>query len=380
MKPSNVLLVIYLAVVGVQIPLSLHAGESTRSDSSVTIDPSLSEEDDRYLNDQAQALLEEFNAVAAEYPPQLPEPLVRRAALLTLDGVFHDVYAPFRPPVQEFLLSRIDRAIESMELTSVEEGAVIWKLYNDGFIVRTRSVTIAFDLYTARGVGDGPGYSEEAVDRIVRQCDALFVSHRHGDHADVRFAQEFIDTGKPVLAPETAFSKEHIHERVTHLRSIPHKVQEVSIKGNQHLRVVAYPGHQGKDIENIVWLVTTPEGLTFVQTGDQFLSEDFAWIDSVSQYHQVDVLFPQCWTLDLSRMADGMQPKLVIPGHENELGHTIGRRVPIWVDYRRKTGDMFGYWQWIERHVKSDEPAPGSGYPQPLLVMTWGEWYHYKRQ
>ena len=114
-------------------------------------------------------------------------------------------------------------------------------------------------------------------------------------------------------------------------------------------------------------IVFTPEDISFVQTGDQWDGgNDFDWIDAVGQHHRVDVLMPNCWSMDIVRLIQGFDPQLVITGHENEMGHTIDKRVPYWLTYERKTGsDSYG-------------GSRTEGYDKPLVVMTWGESYHYK--
>jgi hypothetical protein len=134
------------------------------------------------------------------------------------------------------------------------------------------------------------------------------------------------------------------------------------------LKVVVYPGHQGVDIENNVSLVITPEELSFSQMGDQSNVDDFGWIDEVGNHHVVDVLMPNCWTTDIVRVAKGFNPAIIITGHENEMGHTIDHREPYWLTYQRRDGsDRFGG----SRDV---------GYDTPLILMTWGESYHYKKE
>ena len=134
------------------------------------------------------------------------------------------------------------------------------------------------------------------------------------------------------------------------------------------LEVIIYPGHQGENIENNVSLVKTPEGLSFSQMGDQSNSDDFEWIDEVGNNHVVDVLLPNCWTTDIVRVTKGFNPALVITGHENEMGHTIDHREPYWLTYQRQEGsDRFG-------------GSSEVGYDTPLILMTWGESYHYKRE
>lgn len=348
------------------------------------VDPRLGVDDDSFLNRHAAALLAEAEQTFNTVPPQIPEPRERRLALMVLDGVLHDVYAPARPPVQEYFHRRIERAVAEMEGTRVEEGAVIWKLYNHGFVVRTASVTLAFDVqrgtrgfrYEAPGSGrtvvPTPGfpYPEALADRIVKQCDVLFISHKHGDHADPYVAQAFLDAGKPVVAPEEVFGDTPLQARVTHMKREAHTVQPLPIQdGARELKVVVYPGQQYQDsgIPNNVALVYTPEGMTFAHNGDQVndpypeYQQDFEWIDKVKEHHKVDVLMTNNWTNDVLRMARGFNPKLVIPGHENEMGHPTWDRVPYWGD---------------EQYLKLNFTELKKEYP--VLVMAWGESYRYK--
>jgi len=370
--------VLALSVVYLTQADGLLAQEATPDSTTIQrIDPRLSETQNRFLNQQASALLGVANEVIVRFPPQLPEPLERRLAMLLIDGVLHDPYAPLRPPVQAFFHARLEHALHQIEDTRVEEGAVIWKLYNHGFIVRTATVTFGFDLVRAHSVRARPSreviegfvLEDDLMRDLVSQCDALFISHRHWDHADEWVAGAFIEQGKPVVAPPEIWEGKPIHQQITHLEREAHTVQRLPIQeGELDLQVVVYPGHQGARIQNNVPLVITPEGMSFVQTGDQWSDDldDFDWIDEVSQHHEVDVLMPNCWTTDIVRMVQGFDPAVVITGHENEMGHTIDHREPYWLSYQRKTGsERFG-------------GDPEVGYDHPLVLMTWGESYHYK--
>jgi L-ascorbate metabolism protein UlaG (beta-lactamase superfamily) len=334
------------------------------------VDPSLTLAENQHLDAQAQALLTAVDATLQRHTPALPEPSERRLALLTLDAVLHDEYAPSRPPVQAFLERRIARAVEQIVSTRIRSGARIWKMYNHGFVVRTASVTFAFDLVSARNVGsDGFRIPDELIEQLAEQCDALFISHRHSDHADELVARAFLGRGKPVVAPPEVWQGRPIHSRLTHLKRVAHEKQVLLVKnGAQRLRIACYPGHQGASIENNVPLVFTPEDLSFAQFGDQSNSDDFAWIDRVRDHHEVDVLLPNCWTTDIVRAVAGFDPAVVITGHENEMGHTIDHREPYWLTYKRRSGSArFG-------------GDPDVGYETPLLLMTWGESYHYEQR
>lgn len=332
------------------------------------IDPNLNEREDAYLNRQAEAFLNQAQRTLLKFPPLYPEPSERFHGLLLLDAVLHDVHAAKRPPVQKFFHTRMAAALKEIETTRVEEGARIWKLYNMGFIVRTKTVTVAFDLVR----GDSArcrefALSTDIMDRFVNQCDALFISHRHGDHVDEAVAQRFVEQGKPVVAPPQVWADKPIHKSITHLRREAHTEQALRIQnGSRELKVVVFPGHQMEKTENNVSLVITPEGLSFAHLGDQINEEpfmaDYAWIDEVSKHHHVDVLLPPCWTNEILRIANGFRPELILPGHENELGHPIDDRVPFWGDSE--------FLQLTYPELKR------SSYR--VIVMAWGEGFHYR--
>lgn len=85
--------------------------------------------------------------------------------------------------------------------------------------------------------------------------------------------------------------------------------------------------------------------------------DDFEWIAHIGRDRDVDVLLPNCWTHHLDRMVRGIDPRLVVTGHENEMGHTVAHRE----DYTQTYSRLFGI-------------------PYPAVVMTWGESIHYDRQ
>ena len=344
-------------------------GQNQQADQSDLFDPSQNPAVNQYLDKQAEALLFEVNRVLYDNRPDYPEPPARRTALLLLDAVLHDVYAPHRPPVQDFFKSRITRAIEEIEHSELSEGLRIWKLYNHGFVVQAKSVIIGFDLVRGKSVKVEPFCIEDAeMSRLIDRCDVLFISHYHADHAEQWVAQTFIDQGKPVVAPPDIWEGKPIHKQLKHLERVAHREQLLPVKGGElNLKVVVYPGHQGLDIINNNYLVTTPEGLSVAQMGDQSNDDDFHWIDEVGKYKDLDVLLPNCWTTDIVRVARGFNPGLIISGHENEMGHTIDHREPYWLTYQRQKGsDRFG-------------GSSDVGYPTPLVLMTWGESYLYQR-
>lgn len=296
------------------------------------------------------------------YPPSLEEFPARRAALIRLDDILHIESAPRKAIVQNYYRHRLEAAIAEIESTKVTEGMRIWKLYNHGFLVRTPTVSFTFDIVP--GLVRVPEFSipPDLMKRLVSQSDATFISHLHNDHANPEVARMFLAQHKPVIAPEGLWSDTpDLAAKVTYPKRSTQTVHAISIKGGeQTLKVVAYPGHQGKSPIVNVHLITTPEGYSVVHTGDQSGFEgpggDFDWIAQIGRDHIVDALLVNCWTNELGRVIRGVNPELVITGHENEMGHTVDHRE----DYTQTYNHLF--------EVR-----------YPFTVMTWGESFLYRK-
>ena len=100
----------------------------------------------------------------------------------------------------------------------------------------------------------------------MKQCDILFLSHNHSDHVDPVVVDYFLQEGKSVVAPDEVLPAnkqvKHIREERIIERSFPVR--------NGQLRVQILPGHQDA-LQNNIYVVKSPEGYTFAQTGDQYL-------------------------------------------------------------------------------------------------------------
>jgi len=329
-------------------------------------DPQLSQDDNNYLDRQAKVFLDTVTVLLNQFPPTtFPEPRERGMAKLLLDAVFHEHFAAYRLPVQQYFRAQVDKVIHELETTKVEKGVRIWKIYDMGFIARTKSVTLAFDLVS--GITSGsPDFamSAEQFEKLAKQCDALLITHRHPDHADKAVAEKFLELGLPVLAPEQVWKNEPIFSRIPHPERVAGKKQQLKLKKHT-LEMIVYPGHQMKSIDCNVYLVKTPEGITLAHNGDQINEGDFMidweWIDKIKETQKVDVLMTNAWTMDIFRMVKGFNPKLVMPGHEIEMGHTVWDRLPFWGD------DEYLKLNYAE--LKKSE--------YPVVVTCWGESYHF---
>ena len=329
-------------------------------------DPQLSQKDNDYLDRQSAVFLDSVQAILSKYPPVLKEGKERGYAKLLLDAVFHEKFAAFRKPAQDFYHAQNGKLIHELEGSKVSSGARVWKVYDMGFIVRTSTVTMAFDLVS--GITSGSkefALSAGELERIVKQCDLLFISHKHADHAEKAVAEMFLQAEKPVISPAQVWPQDSIFSRILHPEPIAEKVHQIKLAGNRTLEVICYPGHQGKSIDNNVSLVTTPDGITVAHTGDELNEGDFMidydWMDQVAKHHKVDILMPNAWTMDILRVAKGFNPKLVLPGHELELGHTVWDRLPYWGDD--------AYLELNYKQLKASK--------YPVVALIWGESFQY---
>jgi L-ascorbate metabolism protein UlaG (beta-lactamase superfamily) len=359
----------------------------------VRISPLLSDKDDHYMARQADVFLKRVREVLAQFPPTPKPGLERQMAFSLLDAVAHETYAPKRPELIAFHHERIGAAVAEIETATVTEGARIWQLYNHGFVVKTKTVTLGFDLFRGPGRTKGQDLTGEIVSiptpefpisdivakRLAAQCDVLFISHLHQDHADPFIAREMIEQGKPVVATTETFTDAGrykdlgfdiatVHSRLTFMERKVHEVQQLPIPQRRiTLGVIVNPGHQEKALCNNV-VVSTPEGLTFAHNGDQYNDptdpeqRDFQWIDQMGDHSEIDVLMTNCWMEDPLRYVEGTSPALTILGHMIEMGHPTWDRMPYW-------GDADFIQSTYDKLLASEHP---------VLIMAWGESYHYR--
>lgn len=306
---------------------------------------------DAYLLKQAGLMFNLADQALSENPPTVGAPMVRKLALYNLDAMLHETKYDNSEPFNNFVTSRINKVIADMAIP-VKKGMKVYKIYNDGFVARTKSVTIAFDV--VRGALNGQNIvSDEKISAIVDQCDVLFLTHNHGDHVDRYVVDRFIKAGKPVIAATEILTDV---KGVTHYRSESEVLNEqVALLNGQTLNVKIYPGHQSDMMCN-VYSVTTPEGYTAAHTGDQYRKEDFEWISKVkNDKPQIDALMINCWSMDIAEAIKGFNPRYVLTGHENEMGHTIDHREAFWLTFQKLLPVEHDY-----------------------VVMAWGEWFTIK--
>ena len=307
--------------------------------------------EEAYLLKQAAQMFSLADQALTENPPVVGAPTARKLALYNLDAMLHEVKYDNTEPFCDFIDSRIGKVIEDMK-NPVKKGVKIYKIYNDGFVARTKSANIAFDL--VRGECKKQKLlSDEQIDAIIEKCDVLFLSHNHGDHVDRYVVNKFIEAGKPVIAATEILPD---LKGVTHYRSETEILdKEVTLKSGEKLQVKIFPGHQSPMMCNI-YVVTTPDKYTFAHTGDQYDKNDMEWIAKIQDNApKIDALTINCWSYQIADAIKGFNPRYVITGHENEMGHTIDHREAFWLTFQKM------------------EPVE-----HDYVVMAWGEWFSFK--
>lgn len=303
---------------------------------------------DEFIENQTNETLGLIDQLLQKNPPQLLEPEIRKISLFALDGILHDPRLDNSKLISSFLEKRVRALIPELKKRPAF-GLNIYKLYNHSFIVQTSTVTVAFDLIRG-GNEQNRLLSDSLMSELVKNCDVLFVSHIHGDHADIKVAQMFIEDRKEVYCPKNTWE-----DFSPYLKQIdPGMVSDFQKSYFKQIRVM--PGHQGEDVTNHVYLITTADNYTIAHTGDQSLDRDFEWIYRIKDIVSIDVLLVNCWTNKLTEAIKGFNPNLVITGHENELGHSVDHREPYWLTYRR-----------LQEFISKS------------IVMTWGERYLYTK-
>ena len=309
---------------------------------------------DGMLQDHATLLFDQAHAILAKYPPSPIHSGERKLALFSIDALLHDVRLDNTKAITDYVEKQFLHVSEKLKNEKLDEKETrIHKLFNHGFIVKTPSISIGFDIFRG-GRPDNPFVSDSVIRSLVNECDILFISHEHGDHADKFVAQMFCDQNKNVIVPPGLW--ENTSPQIKHMRGENVITESIRIPAKDTaLTVKVFPGHQ-EDVLNNVCAVTTPEGVTIMQTGDLSNADDLKWITRVRDEVEVDVLLVHCWMPELEKSLDGIKPTLIIVGHENEMGHTIDHREPFWLTFRRFAD------------VKI-----------PYVVMAWGESFTFSR-
>jgi len=303
MKKQINILVSLAIILSIQacgsIPDPLGAGEPQSSQSQAT--PGEEAQPD------TQSPYLQIQTTLRSNPPCAGNKEMRKDAILSLDAYLKDDSSRWSPEIS-VLYGNMMGFVESEITEPVTSGVRIWSMYNHGFIVKTPSTVFAFDL-----VHGYPSWKYQIPDAILEQIQVLFISHKHDDHRDPTIIRAITDLGGEVVMP--------VEEWLASLDLVYLSADEDATLAGLHIK--AYDGLHG-DIPVRMYVVTTPEGLTIMHTGDNQTSETLP--DGVT----VDILLLNAWVNDSGSASpvDGMRnsinkltPRLTILGHIQEMSH-----------------------------------------------------------
>jgi L-ascorbate metabolism protein UlaG (beta-lactamase superfamily) len=293
-----------------------------------------------FLNPEGSLPFLEIEAVLRAHPPKYGDDGERRRAILGLDPYLALGSARSYPGLRIFFPKMIDYVYGEIDLET-PTGARIWSMYNQGYVVKTPSHLIGFDIIE----GDLP-WVKDKLDSLFQKLNVIFISHEHGDHWEVLLMLRYSGFGGTIVIPREIVA------------SFPGIIQmgpgdEMEIEG---LQVKAHDGLHSVPVR--MYEVTTPEGLTILHTGDNQTSR------RIPEGLDVDLLLINGWINDSGRTPFGgdmpaaiwkVDPDVTIPGHYQEIGHAVSSRVPFGVG------------------LEVDE----STIPGDLSIQVYGERYDY---
>lgn len=266
-------------------------------------------------------------------PPGTGDPTRRADIFRTLDQHLLEPACRRSIDIQVFFARRMDRLAAELE-APVVEGVRVWMAYNHGFVVKTKSRVLAFDLTH----GCESCWEHRLPESILDAIDVLFVSHRHGDHRDHDVIEALLERGRPVVVPS-----EMAH------------IGDVGMPGGGRADVegLAITAHEGlHSVPVRIFEVVTPEGFRIVHTGD---NETSATLPAVTD---VDLLLLNGWVnesgtatpeVGIRRSVERIRPRVTLLGHAMEMDHEHPQTYAAFLR------------------------AMAGPHPTQLLVLAWGE-------
>lgn len=267
----------------------------------------------------------------------------RRQALMRFDDLMPYPTARGDPDVVAHHIARLAKAVDEIAATPVRSGAVVWQMYNHGYVVKTAQVTLGIDLVTCAAWYWWASVPQALVERLAARLDGLLLTHKHPDHYDRNLSGLLLAAGKPIWAPHDAVAPGetplHAGDRI---RQGP-------------VEITAYLADHGPytNLWHLYYGLRTPDGVTILHTGDH------NYLRGLPDLDQLDLLLVKSTRVDPAYTAsqavrlavEQLRPRQAIAGHLCELAHAPGHGRELY----RTAYEAF-------------EDAPSQG-----IVLGWGE-------
>ncbi|MCX6376435.1 MAG: hypothetical protein NTU88_10465 [Armatimonadetes bacterium] len=293
------------------------------------------------------AVLRAVSSILNAYGPTPENWELRRQAFCLLDCPLHVAGGKaWQHEVAKFYSGFLDRMLQQIRTAQAEDGLLIWKLYNMGFVVKSKSCCVGFDI--------NPKFLTSAQQAsLASALDVQFISHPHSDHFNGGFIKLMLAKGKYVVMTPDALPQIAHHNLISmrDCRQLPIMFRAASS--------YSYAGVQGRTPCNVYVVVL--DGYVVSHNGDNC---DAALYSQIEQASKIDVQLCNCWA-QMNEYIDATKPRIFITGHENELDHDVNGRAAYQHTYEQIDAlDIVPPW-------KPEDPEP--------VIMTYGEGIFWSR-
>lgn len=186
-----------------------------------------------------------------------------------------------------------------------EDELEVTKVYNMGYMLRTAFHTLLIDIRW-------DGTPDEAF-HLAKGTDMLLLTHPHVDHYSKSMLQAASAAGCTLVLPSEVMPKSDTWQ--------PH-VMWGGDYADKGIHVTAFPGNQGENIPNNVYVLEV-DGWRIIDQGDNYDREQEV---RVKEFPVADLIIAASWNKIQNILAAAMEAPdsdtkmpLFIPSHENEV-------------------------------------------------------------
>lgn len=202
-------------------------------------------------------------------------------------------------PVLKFYDSSLEYLLNDIPATEVKPGsAVVWYLYNMGFVIKTPTVCFGVDIHHRNAV------------KLDKLLDFVSVTHNHSDHYSMPLLNRMNSMRKPIISnffPDFAYTK---------AAEFTHNIKGVTI----HCSEADHNSYLKKFTMPMEFVCPTGDRQFVFFTGGDCFSHEF--LNRKSDHIDLCVLHPRCGMSPVEAVKK-LNPELTFIGHLQEMAHDV---------------------------------------------------------